>query len=922
LAILVAGASAFAAEPSVIRAGSEEDFRPYAFTDPTGQPTGFGPELLRAVADRMGLPLRITPGQWDGVWNDLVAGRLDVLPVVARIPGREPLVDFSLPHTETFDAFFVREGRPYIRDLAAAAGKEIVVLRSDAAHHELAGRKFAGTIIPVESIAAGLRLVAEGRHDAFLCSKVIGVLERERAGIAGVLDGPVIPDYKRTFAFAVRKGNTELVEKLNQGLRIAKADGTYDRLYGRWLSVEQPPPAWWQTSFWQAIGMLGVVALIAATWLVVRKALELDYRQAQVPTSQSGAAPAPYWRYVLAVVVVAAGYAVRVGMEAWTGPGLPPFVTFYPVIMLVALLGGIGPGVLATALTVTIAGIWIIPHTGGMGIISPVDRLSMVLFCGLGLFMIAVAELYRRNRIKAAAFDREMVLRESEERYRHLVDQAVDGIFLADPQGRYLEANPAGTQMLGYTLDEIRSLTVAEVIVPEDVARMPGQMSKLAEGAVTINEWRFRRKDGSTFTGEVVGRKLPDGRLLGILRDVTDRRQAEEALARAKEAAEAANRAKSDFLANLSHEIRTPLHAIASMAYLMRLSGLTPEQGEQLHKIESAGAFLLEIINAILDLSKIEAGKLDLEIGEVRVGALVANVVSICSYLAEEKHLVLFADVAVPGTPLRGDVTRLKQALLNYVGNAIKFSECGQITVRAVVDEEDSDSALIRFEVIDTGVGIEPEVIPRLFGAFEQVDNSTTRKHGGTGLGLAITKKLAQLMGGDAGADSIPGVGSTFWFTARLGKTPAVASPALRTREVPAAAGLREHHAGKRILLVEDEASIREMMAYLLKDIGLAVDTATDGMQAVELAGRQHYDLIVMDIQMAKLGGLEAARQIRRLPGGGSIPILALTGNAFAEDKARCLEAGMSDFIAKPAVPETVFAAILKWLEAEPARVA
>ena len=184
------GSPVLAAESPVVRAGSELDFRPYGFTDKDGQPTGFGPELLRSVADKMGLRLERTVGPWDTVWNELVAGKLDVLPVVARTPGREPLVDFSLPHTETFDAFFVRSGQPVIASVAAASGKEIVVLREDAAHHELLERKFAGKIIAVGSISEGLRLVAAGKHDAFLCSKVIGMLELKAAKIAGVAAGP------------------------------------------------------------------------------------------------------------------------------------------------------------------------------------------------------------------------------------------------------------------------------------------------------------------------------------------------------------------------------------------------------------------------------------------------------------------------------------------------------------------------------------------------------------------------------------------------------------------------------------------------------------------------------------------------------------------------------------------------------------
>jgi len=264
----MAGGSVALGEATEIRAGSELDFRPYCFTDKNGRPVGFGVELLKAVTARMGLRVQITPGPWEAVWGELVAGKIAVLPVVARVPGREQWVDYSLPHTETFDAFFVRAGRPAIPSLAAAAGKAIVVLREDAAHHQLVQRQFAGKIIPVDSIAQGLRLVAGGQHDAFLCSKLIGVLERETAGIKGITGGPPIPEYKRVFCFAVRKGDTELLEKLNQGLLIVKASGEYQQIYNRWLTVEDP----WQRLaryFWPTVAALAALALLVAGWVTV-----------------------------------------------------------------------------------------------------------------------------------------------------------------------------------------------------------------------------------------------------------------------------------------------------------------------------------------------------------------------------------------------------------------------------------------------------------------------------------------------------------------------------------------------------------------------------------------------------------------------------------------------------------------------------
>ena len=258
---------------------------------------------------------------------------------------------------------------------------------------------------------------------------------------------------------------------------------------------------------------------------------------------------------------------------------------------------------------------------------------------------------------------------------------------------------------------------------------------------------------------------------------------------------------------------------------------------------------------------------------------------------------------------------QLQQALLNYATNAIKFTETGDVTLHPSLQEEDAESVLVRFAVEDTGIGIAPETLPRLFGAFEQADNSTTRKYGGTGLGLAITRRLAEQMGGEAGVESTPGVGSTFWFTARLKKgAEAMIPPQADPADFEMA--LRQRHAGKRILVVDDEPINREIARLQLEAAGLDVDTAVDGVDAIALACQTAFAAILMDMQMPRLDGLEATRRIRELPGYRDTPILAMTANAFVEDKMRCLDAGMDDFLIKPFIPELLFATLLKYLDA------
>jgi two-component system, sensor histidine kinase and response regulator len=541
------------------------------------------------------------------------------------------------------------------------------------------------------------------------------------------------------------------------------------------------------------------------------------------------------------------------------------------------------------------------------------------------------------------------------ERLRKLslaVEQSPESVVITDLDGSIEYVNEAFVDTTGYSREDAIGQNPRILRTDKTPKETYDDLwTHLRMGQPWKGKFVNSRKDGTEYVefARIAPIRQPDGQIthyVAVKEDITEKTRLAEELDRyryhledlvaertaelsaARRAAESASRAKSAFLANMSHEIRTPMNAIMGLTHLLERDSRDPSQRERLRKITEASNHLLRIINDVLDISKIEAGKAALEIHDLELDDLMHKVAGLIAEKAQAKGLELVVDCdAACGMLLRGDQTRLSQALLNYATNAVKFTERGSIVLRARTVEKTDADVLVRFEVQDTGTGIPEEIQSRLFEAFEQADGSITRRYGGTGLGLAITRRLAEMMQGEAGAESSVGQGSCFWFTARLALDSKRATRSseglLQGGAVPAGPLtsdsavhqiLRQYHQGARILLAEDDPINQEVALELIQRVGLRVDLASDGAQAVAMVERATYDLILMDMQMPIMDGLAATGNIRALPGRQSLPIIAMTANAFGDDRKRCLDAGMNDHLGKPVDPDALYAALLSWI--------
>ena len=491
-----------------------------------------------------------------------------------------------------------------------------------------------------------------------------------------------------------------------------------------------------------------------------------------------------------------------------------------------------------------------------------------------------------------------------------LFEASTEAIVFINENDRVERINSQFTDIFGFASDEVIGRSLDETIIPPEHHKEGESIKKeIKKGRHIFCETVRQRKDGSKFDVSITGMPISieghDAGVYSIYRDISNRKQAEQELKKAKEEAEEATQAKSSFLANMSHEIRTPMNAIIGLSQLAMQTSLTPQQLDYQKKIQTSANSLLRLIDDILDFSKIEAGKLDLEKNSFNLKAVLERVSSIVNVESNEKGIDFSVDIpdTLPNN-LMGDALRLEQILLNLTANAVKFTSQGEVCVAVELVAESEQEAELRFVVSDTGIGMSPEQIEQLFQPFHQADLSITRKYGGTGLGLAICRRLLDMMDSEIQVKSTLGTGSEFSFRARFDKAPYEAPELL--------AGISREQARKllsnqRILLVEDNETNLQVARELLEKVGIDVVSATNGLEAVTLAARERFDGILMDLQMPIMDGLTATREIRKGPTPSELPILAMTANAMSAARDECLAAGMNDHIAKPIKPAILY---------------
>jgi PAS domain S-box-containing protein len=882
---------------------------PFDLMDRTGRHQGISADYLALMTQRLGIQVEpVVFPDWHSALEAAKAQQVDLLVSVGQTPERENFLAFSKPYITSSNVVVARRSNTAIRSIDDLAGTTVALETGYAINDVLPVKVPGVNIVNVADTEAALRAVASGRADAYVGDLIVSSFLINRLNLANVDLRGEAGFSTSQLHFAVRKDWPELAALLDRAIDTI-SDAERQDIRDRWLprvssiDWEEIAGKYWPIPL--AVALLLAWAVVANRRLrhEVAERLKAE-RDAERHRAELQAimdhAPALIYqkdragRYLFVNKHWSEAFGFKDGDAVGkTDHELFPAASAEVIVASDKYVIESGQVRVAEEQLPLVDGM----HTAINTMFPLMDEIGQAYaVCGF------CTDITERKR--------------AEEKFRMIFDNTLDAFFLFNAQG-FVDCNIAALRLFGIPNREllvglaVEDMRLTPEIQPDGTPTSDHLNSVMEEvvrtGKPVTFDWVNRKwGTGEEFFTEVVLMMLEmDGEHVAFanVRDITPRKLAEEAILNAKQAAEAATRAKSDFLANMSHEIRTPMNAIIGMSHLALKTGLDPRQRDYVKKIQQAGQHLMGIINDILDFSKIEAGKLSTEEIDFDLEKVMENVSTLVAEKAGAKGLELIIEVdrSVPDA-LRGDPLRLGQILINYANNAVKFTETGEIHIAVKADALADDYAVLRFSVRDTGIGMTPEQRSRMFQSFQQADSSTTRKYGGTGLGLAISKRLAELMGGTVGVESEAGKGSTFWFTARLGKGTAhrkalIPNPDLR---------------GLKVLVVDDNAHARLVLAEMLTEMTFETMQAASGAEAVEIlqaeaaAGRP-IRAVYLDWQMPALDGLETAAAIRLLDLEPMPHLVMVTAHGREDVLKRAPIVGIESVLIKPVAPSLLF---------------
>jgi PAS domain S-box-containing protein len=897
------------AEQQPLRVGSEIGFPPYADIDVQGHSTGFAVELFTAVAEVMDIPVTFHPDKWDIVWQNLKMGKIDALPLVARIPEREGQVEFTWPHTIGYDSFFVRKGSPAVHSIEEARAMNIIVLRSDAANEALVSRGFTSQLELVDNLADGFRLLASGQHDAVLAPMLQGNALVRKIGLDKiVIPGPLLKEYRREFCFAVRKGNTELRDRLDQGLAIVKVNGEYDRLYRKWLGIYETPTFPVKYVAWGATAAASLLALLGLwTWQLRRQVALRTAELGQTYTAVQAERQRLHdvlQALPVYVVLLSQDYQVTFANRFFEqrygkAQGRPCHEYLFnrdkPCDVCETFK------VLKTNTPINWE--WTGPDDHDYEIhdfpFTDIDGSPMIMEVGVDVTEMKRAKRALREanalleqRVTERTAELEVARQEAEQAHdllRVTMDNAPALMSYIDKDGKYRRVNKNYERWFGHSDEQVRGRHMREVLGEAAWQAIEPYVQRVLAGERVDFELQVPYIDVgprwiyATYSPDFDAEGQVRGFVVHVL-DISERKQAADAL---KEI----DQRKDEFLAMLAHELRNPLAPISNAVHIMKLSNLDETRLAWCRDVIGRQVeHMVRLVDDLLDVSRINRGKVELKKERLEVSTIVQRAVETSQPLIDARRHELSVHLPPEPVVVEGDLVRLSQVVSNLVNNAAKYTDEGGC-IRLTVESAGKN---IFIRIRDNGRGIDPSALPGLFQLFYQVDSTIDRAQGGLGIGLALVKSLVAMHGGDVWAQS-EGRDKGSEFVIRLPCLPQ--SPAV---PVPHATAPKPAEGPLRILVVDDNRDAAQSLSLLLTSEGHTVWLAYDGHTALEVALAERPQVVLLDIGLPGMDGYAVARALRQHPAMKMAHLIAVSGYGQREDREQAKTAGFNGYLVKP----------------------